>query len=909
MKEFEGRLTGKSIHSTLKSERNFMAENQEGAKSPQGKVQPPIGELKIKELKGQQTVKKTPEPLVGNESPTQDYIVAARKYLQENETKVNWDTLPVEVRRAASRLMESGEFARRGPGAMNRLPGEANFKPDDFNNLILKNFVKSVERLRIEGGGTLNARSMAGLTSHLGRLIESGVLDPEGIAEAEGILRTLTELTPAGGADSESPDRFGFYLQKKDLDLLRTEPMAWLENQFDTLYQVADEGQELNSPVVSNIQNVWTEAVRYLQDIKSDAHVQSEFASSFLIRLNLIFMRSAIDHRSIESAKEMSQRLQAHGLLTALSFEGGRVQKMYSRLSEALEDKRLAAPNFHVDAEMISKLQSDLQQEQIDLAQEGFGAWGADYEKYIAERTSDKADEKERDAIKEVARKTIGRGILRATRTAYDAFVVSQRQGVIVARGHTFKDGDVYISDPIGIFNIYNYEDLLTGKFSLFNETELQFQDEIKLGIARDKLSKTDFKKLSEEERLDYGKRVLRDLYGVADFFSSGWRIKGFQKTIKAILESKGIDAAKEEDFGLFLRLKEKREKTHGTWEKIAEIRPEEIVRLYRERADEHPELKDTLDRFFKGHAFDGFREADSAKTYDKFKREFGPVIQYLRQKGYDEFRALKIGTEGFTNEEKRMITSYLGSEKADKLEQMFAELTTVADKENIREDLMKNEKFEDIYTRVMLVDDALLDKLETPEDKNITPVSKYWSSEVGGDGLVRNFNDTEHAIKAANAYFKFIEESDPGEKVKAGLTAAEEASTYGGQDVKVDALQYTVGTLFKLSKIPIALESLGVAKLPFRKAMNRMQQIYGPSWKNWSSDELRAEADKLRDHFISIPGGKGEKVFKKIEKLWSIKGLDFAKRRALSLFLFLILASIVEMGYRTPAAAIRTAR
>ncbi len=810
-----------------------------------------------------------------------------------------------------------------------------------------------------------------------GQHVDTGSMSPDEV-------RRLAGQIARRGSEEEVGGSYNLYLTSKDRKMLKDKPMDWLESKFDMIYSIAREGQELNSPIVSQLQQIFTFAANYLVETNVDPAQIEAFSSSFLTRLNLIFMRSAIEHRSMESSLEMAQRLQAHGLFAALAMEDGNVNRMFSRMAEFLEDKRLAqvdvveklsklenipandgerrrlieaAKDFHITAEMMSHLQEDLIEEQLGLAENGVGQYKEIYE---GAKTAIQAHEGElrrrletegespieieqeiKNLIKAQARKDAEPQIRRSVRTAYDVLVVSQRQGVIVARGHRLPGSiENYLSDPAGLFNVYNYEDLLTSKFNIFNKHADEFLTELKRNIAVSKLEKlgVDPKSLSEEELLDYGKRMFRDLFAVPDFFSSGWRIHGIQEMIRRrmVYENDRLPVeqrlpddelkSKTEDFGLFLQLKSAgREKSGEVWGKIAEIRPEEIVRLYRERAGGNIKLTDKMEEFFEGEAFRELRtgpngeQLDPFRAYDNFKKEFGPLVQILRQQGYDSLQVLRIGSDSFSfsDAQKAEITKYfggdetIGKQKAEQLEKIFKHFTDIARQQETIGYLIKHDKFEDVYTRTLLVDDALLNELENPpEGSGITPISRFWTSEVGGDALVRNYKDTENAAKAAGNLLKFIYTEDPKERIKAAEEFAELTSQYNGQGGKAECVRYTVGSLLDMSKQDFIWDALGVAKLPFRRAMSKIEQIYGPQADPMSRDELRVQLDNLHSMLVKSidrvgktqkdieeEEKKAESVYKELEKLLEVDFKNMLKRRAASFLVYLILATLVEGG------------
>ncbi len=903
-----------------------------------------------------------------------------------------------------------------------------------------------------------------------GQHVDTGSMSPDEIRRLAGQI-AMQKAEEVGGS-------YNLYLTSKDRRMLEDKPMDWLESKFDMIYSIAREGQELNSPIVSQLQQIFTFAANYLVEKNADPKQIEAFSSSFLTRLNLIFMRSAIEHRNMESASEMAQRLQAHGLFAALAMEDGNVNRVFSRMAEFLEDKRLAQQKivdelektgkeykqtyrrirwmwylrdkgilnseevgqkerdliakqidlavrskgdygkdydkaigegnnaeeakeivslrirstvgdfrrlevntreFHITAEMMSHLQEDLIEEQLGLAGNGVGQYKGTYDsakaavqreegeiqrRLKAEGKSPVEIEQEiKNLIKVNARKDAEPQIKRSVRTAYDVLVVSQRQGVIVARGHRLSGSvENYLSDPSGLFNVYNYEDLLTSKFNIFNKHADEFLTELKRNIAVSKLEKlgVDPTTLSEEELLDYGKRMFRDLFAVPDFFSSGWRIHGIRKGIRDSIVYKNSRLPEEQrmsedkveekvkEFGLFLQLKsEGRIGSKDVWRRIAEIRPEEIVKLYRERAVGNEALTSQMEKFFNDDAFRDFRigsngeQLDAFSTYDKFKREFGPLIQLLRQDAYNNFQVLRIGTEGFKFTEAQIdeITRYfggneeVGKQKAEELRKMFVRFTSVAiegaatvkiekrliegtEQKFVKEDgygviheLMRDNKFEDVYTRTLLVDDALLDKLENPpEDSGITPISRFWTSEVGGDALVRNYKDTENAAKAASELLKFVYTEDPKERIKAAEQFAELTSQYNGQGGKAECVRYTVGSLLDMSKQDFIWDALGVAKLPFRRAMSKIEQIYGPQAMPMSRDELRVQLDHLHSMLVKSIDRVGktreeiekdehdaENTYRELEKLLEVDPKNMLKRRAASLLFYMVFAALLE--------------
>ncbi|MGA2911766.1 MAG: hypothetical protein ABSE17_04035 [Candidatus Levyibacteriota bacterium] len=767
------------------------------------------------------------------------------------------------------------------------------------------------------------------------------------------------------------------YLEQADLEMLSKDPISWLDSKFDMIYEIVQQGRELDSPLLNQMQTMITVAANHISTYASHYGFTTEqvqqFTEVFNTRLSLIFARSLIEHKNTDNIKPAMERLQSHGLLTALTMEDGKVNVMFNRLGELLEDQRLAqtllmdkwknetdkaekeklmdqAQKLHVTPEMMHNLQDALIDEQTRIFESGAGPYVEEFNKLVADATSLQKPESERmsEEAAKYAKGEIVKQIRRAVRTAYDVFVVSQRQAIIVSRGHSLEGLEAYRSDPAVFFNMFNLEDLLTKKFGMFNKSANDFLDHLKLEIARSKLSDAS-KGMSEEELLDYGTRMFRVFFGAPDFFSSDWRIEQFQDKIQDYLAHARADASKyperyvegggklreisgDKDFALFLRLKkvgrfqrgekgdtteqirkkqENNTKLKDAWGKIAEIRPEEMLRLFRERAVESPALRGKLKEFLKGPAFNKYRAVgatDEFEVYDKFKAEFGAITQLIRQKNYENFHALRIGEEGFTPDEKAEINKYVGNNQAaEQLRSMYAELSRVAGQDDTINTLL-GDKFEDIYTRELLVDDVLLNVIDKPVN-GVTPLSSTWQSEPSQDPLVRNFGDLLNMATAASELVKFIGTENTEERLKNAMGFAEAVSAYNGQRARAECVRYTVGTFLEISEQDFFWDALGIGKLPFRLAMSEIEKVYGPQAKPMSRDQVRHQLDEIRSTLqaavekAETPEAKvlanenAEKYYHELEKLLKVRGSDMVKLRGLSLTFFLILAALAE-GY-----------
>ncbi len=771
----------------------------------------------------------------------------------------------------------------------------------------------------------------------IGQLRDAGLVD---VFEANELLENLTDFDAGTAVPHHIPEDTIYIdtLNATDLAIIDTGvdgSIRWLEGKFDTIYQVAQEGQEVNSELLRNYQQSVSIALTYLERTRrASPEILRKFGSEFSTRLNLIYARSQVERREIDGVIGAVQQLTSHGFMNSLSFDGGRVEAMYKSLQENYDDMRLresietpTGRKFHITTEMNARIQSIVEQEQMNLARQEIGVFGDIYrnERLAAQASIPEGPEKDRAVIERVE-KRLQREIRRSVRTAYDAFVVSQRQAVIVARGRALEDPghdvDNYLSDPGTLFaSIYNQEDMLTAHFFLNNLHNVEFLDQIKLGIADDDLrgKGIDPKKVALEDRLELGKRLLRDLAAVPDFWSSGWRIKKALDQIQNI-----IGPERAGDFGLFLRLRGgKSEDRPAVWQKIAKFKPEDIVKLFREKipgetAD--PKLivayESELERDAKLRiASERYRDLqivfenngltlspdDITKGityYDKFKVIYGPLISAVREVGFAKDPPEQIDFAHLSRDQITLIDRVIGAEGRGRLVNIFGGMQdfgnlAVVSGENGT--LVKSTRFEDIYTRTLSVDDALLNRLENvPEGSGLIALSKMWGSEIGGDALVRNAKDTKTAVEGFTGLLKFVREDDWEKKIENALIFAENASIYNGQSDKARAVRYTVGTALNLAKEDLIWDALAIAKSPFRTPISKMQRIYGQYGKVMSRDQLRTELDKYKTVLTGNPD-VGEKFYIALERLLEVDLKGRAKEKGLAAFFAALLILALE--------------
>lgn len=827
------------------------------------------------------------------------------------------------------------------------------------------------------------------------------------------------------------------YLTPEDVRDLKEKPKEWLNQKFNAIYEDSVSGQP--SALIGLYQNQLGYIDQYVDGGREFAiKMRQEFHN----RINLLVMRLQIEGKNMDQVKQAAAQLQTRGFLSPMGYEDGRVGALFARMQDKLDDTRLAdgGSEKHVTPEFVAKFQDELIEEQIKLARNRTGLWAP----------------KEGETVDEQKIKT---DITRSVRTAYDAFVVSTRQALIVSRGRHLSGADAFFSDPIGAFaNVYNIEDLATGKFGIFNADQIEFLEEIKLELARDNLAARglDPKDMDKEEMLTLGTSLFKDMYAVPDFFSSGWRMKGitgqlykltehkqkmqgikydeevkrltadkhqdYEKKAKEILEKKGdltpeslekkilelykTDRinAESENFALFIRLRQasltpaanpQREvDMEAAWQKIRDFRAEEIIRLYRDRSPES--LEGLAEEFIhngsvtKADLTNNKGKYQPEKVYDVFKAKYGAIMRSMRDEKMKvvddkgnimDFRQLNFGnlTDADSKYVKNQVDKALGPGEGEIFLSLYKTMQDYVDnnsliygligksketiqhaknslaaanaqfagfsdtpegreakrkamsnwqkqyargyeefvKTNPRERAIRKKynEFDGIYTRVLMVDDALLSALEVPpEGSNLTSLSKVYSTDFGGDALVRNMNDTGNADKAGQALRDFIIAEKPEEKAKKAEEFSGSVAAYNGTLPKAQTLRFTLGTYEQLAVSPLFMDVLGFRKLPFRIPTTRLEEIFGPQAMPKSTDERRIVLDHLKSAITAnmaeltedqkhLPIEEQERIIEEnkaiaqrwyfdLEKKLKVKKGDIVELKLLQVLLFFLLAT-----------------
>lgn len=865
--------------------------------------------------------------------------------------------------------------------------------------------------------------------------------------EAARVEQSEREMEEAGRKEREIFEAYkGFQLTDKELIRLQESDeaaIAWLDSQFDIIYETARRGRELSSEIFRDVERKVDDALSYYSNLIRNAQEREDIVEvrrlrrlftrlqeTFNNRLSLLIMRQAMASRNLEGIMRASQQLGARGLFEGLRLEDGKVLMMFNRFNELLEDRRLRHPNQHILSEEVYRIQDEIIKEQFDFALQGIGDY-ADLKTTLERIESEGGEEIEKK--KEFAKSLVRSRITRAARIAYDVVVTSQREAVIVSRGKAIPAPLGYLSDPRSVLEIYNLEHLLLEKFQILNAEDEELVRRIKIDMANDHLDLIHkaHNSMSERDKEELGKQLFKDLFAVPDFFSSSWRMRGMVDAIPIRLKylkyykaakDRGLDEEqakreaesrfksqaddpeikeKAENLALFMRLKQASQGSEPewqlhrgilnrrpVWEKIQRFRPEEIVRLFRERTSDDTDFQNL---FLASEAFQhvirDLKPEDKSKfdtltsskekaefIYDRVKDKYGSVIRLLRDQVLKSNAPEQIDIENLTESQRQTIDAALGNGEAEKVKAIYTamkafinngvnettrlQFKTLAEEikelgkamEKASEDkdvhkyerfqkeqkeklekllsfeqsamtdkidlLLRDTRFADIYTRVLVVDDVLLDRAEM-FDAGMVPVSNVYSNEQGADGLARTWNDTNAAISAGRALVKFIKTEDIKEREKAAVEFADATSNYNGQEARAKCIRFTIGTYLYLTKIPPLMNIIGIQKLPLRLPATEIEKIYGPQAETSSQDELREALDHLRLILVSaaeapLPGEeklpkeeqdrlmnerieKANRYVKDLEKLLGVSKQDRAAVKIVQLLIIMFGVGLAE--------------
>lgn len=859
----------------------------------------------------------------------------------------------------AMEAMLGGKRGRERP-TIREIPSEASFSDPALVDIIAS--------VRGAGKGIISDSAYVDELEERARAVENS--SPESAEEARELLEYLGGLkediqTVRISTSAEARGIFQLSLTSDEMDRIEADPIAWLDDQMDELYAVAKQGSELDSPFVNSIQSRVDAGGRFLQTTmigKDNPEVVEELSTTFLNRLNLLFARSTIQQKNMEGIGGIAKRVQMQGLMNTLRFDKGLVNKMHNRINQLYDDTRIALNHeHHITPDAHSKIQQQVIDEYFDLISKD--------DALLAEVGATKFMSKARK--EKVARATIRR----STRTAYDHFVASQREAVIVARGDALPfDGGLegILADPSALFQMFNFEQLLIAKFGSLNFEEQEFFQAVKRRYAESILKgkKVNIKdwaadrikidphiqKHAEEHHIDstvaaledYGAELVKDLLGVNDLYSSGWKLDEFMKQLDDnmafnLAKNKGIKLSelsaedkqaayeKAKEFALFMRLRAihaggKTQKAPGdndrdetkdkekrkVWAKIAQYKPEEVVKMFREHGDAAGEEMKAVNQAFieAGITLDEKDHARHFTLYDKFREDYAGALSIVREQGYASDIPEQVDFSQIMSHPRyaEILNKTLGEGEAQKIATLFGKLSAFASDKSTVEKLMKDSRFSFVYIRTQTVEDGLLDRMELDGDDEtgrITTLSKKLSVEPGGDAYVRTFNDAAAAAEAHGAFLTFLMAESTEDKLKAARTAAGAVKKYRDPTVGALAFRYTFGSYLLMGNIAdgnwlskgTILELADIKKLPANKAINELQRIFGHQAPAFNNDDLNHYLLEYKNDLIKGGHNKEEALalWEEMRRLCKTRSRDKNRIMAVRGLIFAMLYIIAE--------------
>lgn len=801
--------------------------------------------------------------------------------------------------------------------------------------------------------------------------------------------------------EQRRPEGLWQALHEEDFELLRSDEKdaegryvkldEFVNKWFDTLYAAAGSRDPSQSPAFEGVQRADQEASIFLsigrtvEERKKNSEKLAYVSDLFETRIrNLTMNWGAISSKSIESIQKGSFGLRAHGLLAGATLDKGYTGEMFNRITELLEDERLKSKRGHLTPELTNSIQEKVIEEAISLR--GNFRLEGEREVYEGGGIGTHAGKGRKD-------------IERAVRSAYDMVVNSQRMHIIAARGRELFGADAFFSDAGAAFKAFNPKTFVSEKWGILNITDQRFLREVMEKSLIDEWLEDKRKtykdlELNEEQRRDLGDILFKTMDSPPDFFSSGWRIKGMRDLLQQYFEyreffaearrrdtnpdnfttaewntfksrfsneeKKEINARAKshaEKFGLFIRLKTASTEEGGRdraekWKAIRTYRPEEIIRLLREKYT--PEEMARVNRAIFGTG-----------GYDEFKKEFGAVLRAIREQGFrGTFSANNLPEQINFADMPNQIRVLLG-DQAERVQEVYSNMQSFISNNNIayidtgqidsagkpilttkNTVFDKDYRFADLYDKTLVTDDILLGTLEVLNENQrnfgMLELSKTWSSDLGGDAYVRNMNDLAAGHAYTDELIGFLKETNEEEKFKHAEAAALKAADYNGRGGQAKALRHTIIPFMWASMPPGFFDTLGVEKLPLRMKMTLIEDIYGYHAKPLTQDQRREALDKIEaklkaaiqneldelkykleentrklqsgdyeneeererlereveeyPHKVKEAREKGERYKHSAEKLLNVRGRDIFKQKLIGVLIFILIGAAGEV-------------
>lgn len=399
------------------------------------------------------------------------------------------------------------------------------------------------------------------------------------------------------------------------------------------------------------------------------------------------------------------------------------------------------------------------------------------------------------------------------------------------------------------------------------------------------------------------------------ELYLSRFNFNPAQKTVIAL-------AAKEkaEGLALFMRVKaadgknstEVAENRTAAWEKIKDLRPEEIIKLVRERKGKIGEFSqlDEIDKIFKDRGIlDEHRTDDSGRdvkirAHDVFRRDYLPVLSIIREEALHSSPPQAVNFKNLSPEQKAKINQALrkdendGFDYADRVKLLYEDMGGFIDRKGIVKRFVTSSEYEDLYTRVLNVDDTILEQLEVlPENmgEKKLRVSEHWSAENGADALFRTFGDLAAGQQAGNKLVAFFEvEGVKDEYSKLALEFAHFIKQYNGLDGAAKGFRYTFGSYLLVAEQNYLADLTGLGKLPFRLNSSDIEKIFGHGVEPQTREELLKTMDHIRGHLETNDHSDPEKYYNQLVALLGVDTFNMGKDRAITIGIYAILLMLL---------------
>ncbi|MBP7832334.1 MAG: hypothetical protein KA035_01020 [Candidatus Levybacteria bacterium] len=871
---------------------------------------------------------------------------------------------------------------------------EINLNPADITHPVLSRYVAEINALNDTIDPREQAYRLPGLLADQYYEIDALPDDPNDpdFKRQKNMLtgRINTEILKMNARN----ERIGMYIQEDDKEQLIIDPLGWLDKKFDQLYRTAMSGQELDSPMLQTMQTLVSEAGQFLSrrfekafdagEIESREKYEKfidQFNKLYANRVSLLVARTTIDRKNMENVVGAYEKLRTEGLLGSMAFDNNKVGVMFNRILDYMETIRLkdGGDEQHITPIMMKRLQTDLEEEQVKLAQQGLGMFSDDFIRAKEKANMQVEKNGATDDLVKIADQNLRAEIRRAIRTGYDIAISSQQVALRSARGRQLTPmHERYSSDVIGAFGFLDIESFLIAKFGVLQAEQVEFLEYMKMDLATSEKFNDPHESadtLTRKQLLERGRRMFRDLDAAPDFFSSSWRIKKILQQAEAVTKYKlqneeivkelveflreendppgespkdifrkqlkkrfkiytdtylhsskgktllkitgGEDKARvriARDFaqgvlftsiddlsspsgmtleernsyiethdldnaainakaaeitknqGLFLRLRNpaasaavlgEKDSVQDIWKRIQQYKPEEMMRVMRERLDPHDHKdKATLDQL------NGiFRNAGG--NYDKFKVKYGAILHAIREDAMLNGTGVPIDMRDLLKPEyaaqREQINKALGDNTAAQhLVEAFTNIDRFVNGNNVIHKLTHSWQYEDVYKRTLLVDDVPLAQLEyAAENSGIEKMSQIISGEVGGDALKRNGNDFMNYANASKFKVSILAKEGFESVEKDAEQFHQAVAQYEGPDGAARAFRYTLGTFMRFSLQDHWADLSQLGKLPFRWSSSDIERVFGPGQKPMTSEDARNKLDHVSSF---LTGSKDEK-------------------------------------------------